>query len=89
MGAGACDVSDARVHVFSYKPLDPGKGSQGSPIRASRDYERRLGFIGAYWEDLAPLAQALTAYLMLIVWVWSVQGRRGDEIHMLVCSLGT
>ena len=41
--------------------LEPRKGSQGKPIRPTRDCEGLLGLIRAFWEDLAPPAWALMA----------------------------
>ena len=41
-----------------------GKGSQGNPLRPIRDHEGLLGLIWAYWEDLAPLPEALMAYMI-------------------------
>ena len=39
-----------------------GKGSQDNPVRPDRDYYGLLGLIAPYWEDLAPLVEALVSH---------------------------
>ena len=52
--------------VSSYTPLTPREGEPKQPNLAYyiRDYAWLLGHIRAYWEDLAPLPWALTAYVI-------------------------
>ena len=54
---GSCRiVGDADEGCLdSCKPIEPGKESQGNPIRPIRDCWGLLGLIRAYWEDLATL----------------------------------